>query len=188
MDEYYGNTPKKIPFAPIAITGFNACQSHLVASMISQLTGLPLIDLDQWIEHKMGKSILKVILEEGESHLRAREGELLPKVLRTKPPGIIALGDGTLINEANQDLVNEFSILVYVYYDVQNLLNLLKKDTKRCPQKFPILLINPASTIDDLRSLLETRLPGYQRADYSVNGAGKSIVSLAKYIIDTLGL
>ena len=70
MDEYYGGSPKKIPFVPVSIISFMGSQSHLVASMIYQLTGLPLIDLDHWIEHKAGKSILRILREQGESQVR----------------------------------------------------------------------------------------------------------------------
>ena len=187
-DEYYGNTPKKIPFVAIAITSFLGSQSHLVASMINQLTGLPLIDLDQWIEHKAGKSILSILTQHGETHMRLLENDLLPKAVNAKPPGIIALGDGTLIDEANQKLVNESCILVYLDYDPENLINLLRNDVQRFPGKYPTFFKSSATTVTDIKFLLETRLPGYQKADYFIQGVGKSIASMAKEIIETLDL
>ena len=187
MDEYYGYNPKKVPFVPITITGFMCSQSYLVASMIHKLTGLSHIVLDHWVEHKAGKNIVKIISEHGESHMRYLETNLLNKVLKLRPPGIISLGDGTLINGANQELINEASVLVYIKYDAQDLIGFIENHQKS-PKRHHQFQLKPSITIKEIERLLKVRLPGYQKADFIILGAGKSATKLARQIISILDL
>ena len=59
---------------------------------------------------------------------------------------------------------------------------------KRFPGKYPHFMIKPLTTTDDIKPLLEARIPGYQKADYLIQGAGKSTATLAKQIIEILDL
>ena len=188
MDDYYSYAPKKVPFVPIAITAFSGSHCRLVGSMMHQLTGLPLIDLDHWVEHKAGKSLSEVIAKHGEPHLRSMESDLLQKALNAKPPGIIALGESTLMNKANQDLINEASILVYLEYDIENLVKLLIDAKKKVREKYRGPQLEPSVVVDDINSVLHSRLPGYRKADFVVRGAGISVARLAQHTIKILDL
>ena len=120
--------------------------------------------------------------------MRSLESDLLHKALNAKPPGIIALGERTLMSKVNQELVNGASILVYLEYDIQSLVNLLKRSSKKCPEKWPNYQIESPTLIDDISSILESRLPGYRKADFVVHGAGESVAKLATNIVKLLDL
>ena len=181
IDDYYSNTPKKIPFVPIAITGFIGSQCRLVASMIHQLTGLPLIDLEHWVEHKAGKSLVEIIDKSGELHMNSLENNLLHRALNAKPPGIIVLGENTLLNKENQNLINKASVLIYLEYDIYNLIKLLNSDKRKSQKKNAQAQLELPLVFDKIRSALDRRLPAYTSSQIlleTVTGLNSSIVGL----------
>ena len=62
MQGYYDNHLSFVPEKPIALIGFPGAEVPRIARAISMSTGLPLIELDRWIEHESGKSIPQLIL------------------------------------------------------------------------------------------------------------------------------
>ena len=79
----------------IALTGFMGCGKSSVGRELSTLLGIPLIDLDQYIVKKAGRSIPDIFAQDGETAFRNLESEALKellsgvfpleKVLRTPP-------------------------------------------------------------------------------------------------------
>ena len=54
----------------IALTGFMGCGKSSVGRELSTLLGIPLIDLDQYIEKKTGRSIPDIFAQDGETAFR----------------------------------------------------------------------------------------------------------------------
>ena len=68
----------------IALTGFMGCGKSSVGRELSTLLGLPVIDLDQFIVRKTGRSIADIFAEDGESFFRDLETEALNELLLGK--------------------------------------------------------------------------------------------------------
>lgn len=98
---YYDYTPALTLSRPVAFCGHPGCGYREVVYDLASLTGLPLHDLDHWVEHEAGRSLWSLARREGLPALREAEARLLPRALASPPPGLVLLGEGTL-TEAHQ--------------------------------------------------------------------------------------
>jgi len=70
--------------------------------------------VDSWIEHEAGQSLVALVQTQGIEALRQLEDRFLAQALTTRPSGIVVLGDGALIREANLRQVLDKATLVYL--------------------------------------------------------------------------
>ncbi|HYV83230.1 MAG TPA: shikimate kinase [Pyrinomonadaceae bacterium] len=94
---------------PIVITGFMGCGKSRVARALALRRGVVMVDLDEWITRHVGRSPAQLINENGERAFRAIETTALRELLQSGDAGVIALGGGAWIEEANRDLIHQFS-------------------------------------------------------------------------------
>ena len=91
----------------IVITGFMGCGKTQVARKLARHLNLTMIDLDERITEKEGRSPAQLIVEEGEPAFRLIESAVLRELLQSDTAHIIALGGGAWIQEVNRDLINQ---------------------------------------------------------------------------------
>ena len=89
----------------IVITGFMGCGKSNVARELARRLEVPMIDLDDRITEREGRTPAQLITEAGEDQFRAIETNTLLELLKTKEAGVIALGGGAWIESANRDLI-----------------------------------------------------------------------------------
>jgi shikimate kinase len=94
---------------PIIITGFMGCGKSKVAYELARRLNVVTIDLDNWITAHEGRTPAQLITEEGEAAFRAVETNALRELLERGEIGVIALGGGAWIEEANRDLIEKYS-------------------------------------------------------------------------------
>lgn len=94
---------------PIVITGFMGCGKSKVARDLALRRNVVMIDLDHWITRRVGRSPAQLIDEDGERAFRAIETNELRELLQSGEAGVIALGGGAWIEEANRELIDQFS-------------------------------------------------------------------------------
>jgi shikimate kinase len=92
---------------PIIITGFMASGKTTVAVALAERLGCSMIDLDEFIEQREGRTIRAIIDEDGETRFRAIESNALRDALETDGAHVIALGGGCWTIERNRALVHE---------------------------------------------------------------------------------
>ena len=92
---------------PIVITGFMGCGKTGVARKLAELLSLEVVDLDEAITEREGRSPAKLISEDGEKAFREIETEALRDLLKSGPIRIIALGGGAWIEQVNRELINQ---------------------------------------------------------------------------------
>ena len=95
----------------IVITGFMGCGKSQVARELARRLNVPMIDLDDRITAREGRTPAQLITEDGESVFRAIETNALLQVLQTSAAGVIALGGGAWIEDANRDLIDWYACL-----------------------------------------------------------------------------
>jgi hypothetical protein len=115
--DYYGYRPLVTPARPIALVGPRAVRADRVARVVSILTGLPLFLLDRAVEHRFGKDLRRVILEDGDAARRTAEAALLARPLRQPTAHVLALSEVTLLDEALRGMIRASSTVVYVQPD-----------------------------------------------------------------------
>ncbi|HET8781251.1 MAG TPA: shikimate kinase [Pyrinomonadaceae bacterium] len=103
--------------APIVITGFRGCGKTKVARELARRLDAVMVDLDDQITKRAGRSPAQLIVEDGEPAFRAIETDTLRHVLQEGEAKVIALGGGAWIQEANRQLVEQYGC-VSVWLDV----------------------------------------------------------------------
>ena len=94
---------------PIVITGFMGCGKSKVARELALRRNVVMVDLDEWITKRVGRSAAQLINEDGERAFRAIETNALREVLQNGEAGVIALGGGAWIEEANREVINSYA-------------------------------------------------------------------------------
>ena len=92
----------------IVITGFMGCGKSSVAHQLARRLNLTMVDLDERITEKEGRSPAQLIVEEGEATFRAIESAALCESLQADNARVIALGGGAWIEKRNRDLIKEY--------------------------------------------------------------------------------
>jgi len=96
------------PRGPIVITGFMGCGKSKAARELALRQNVVMVDLDHWITRRTGRNPAQLINEDGERAFRAIETNALRELLESGEAGVIALGGGAWIEEANRELIDRF--------------------------------------------------------------------------------
>ncbi len=183
--DYYGHGPLVDLDRPLCIIGFMGARVEATAKSIAALAGVPVIELDREVEHRAGKSLSHLTLKEGEPKRRSLELAALERALSGRP-SVIALGDGALLTPKAADLVAAKATLVYLEWSLVELAASVRERLKENPGRYPELLLQDHPTALGLTPLLQERVPGYQRADFRVQGKGQPPWKLGQEILTWL--
>lgn len=102
---------------PIVITGFMGCGKSKVAREVARRLNVAMVDLDERIIQREGRTPAQIIVEDGEPAFRAVETSALDHVLQNSEAKVISLGGGAWIQEANRALIDRYKC-VSVWLDV----------------------------------------------------------------------
>lgn len=89
----------------VIITGFMGCGKTQVARELARHLNLEMVDLDESITNRVGRSPAQLIVEDGEGTFRWIESEALRGLLEAEGERVIALGGGAWIQARNRDMI-----------------------------------------------------------------------------------
>lgn len=160
----------------IVLVGFMGSGKSTVGRLLSEKTGMPLVDMDTIIEQRAGKTINEIFSEDGEPHFRTLERELV-KELSAGTNQIISTGGGIVLNPDNIADFERSGLVVCLLVDAESVLDRVRHDTTR-----PLLAGDKETKIIEL---LETRKPLYEAIAHKIDTSGRpSPEPTAKEIID----
>lgn len=131
----------------IILFGFKGAGKTTFGKRLAEKLNLPFIDLDDFIEKGMHKTIREIYQEVGEFGFRKIEKEHLQKLVGL-PPHVIALGGGTVLDPENVKLLQTMGELIYLRASFETI-------QKRVQQ-------TPLFVVDSLKQAFEARLPIYE--------------------------
>jgi shikimate kinase len=132
----------------------------VVGALVAERTKAPFHDLDRMIEEEAGMPIPEIFVAGGEASFRELEKRMLPRAL--EPGSVVALGGGSLIDDANFRLVAELSTTVYLEVPFETMWERVRRLTGR-----PLASGRPRG---EVASLFERRRPRYEQAVHRVDG------------------
>lgn len=91
----------------IVIIGFMGSGKTAVSRLLAAQLNLETTDLDDFITEAVGRTPAQIITEDGEQAFRAIETNALGELLQTTRAGVIALGGGAWIEDANRKLIKK---------------------------------------------------------------------------------
>ena len=182
MSNYYEHGPLVLLQRPIVLIGFLGVDQHGLGRDLAALSGLPLIEVDRWIEHEAGQALFSLVQTQGIEALRQLEDRFLAQALTTRPSGIIVLGDGALLKETNLRQVLDKATLVYLKL---SLASTYWKLRHQAVGSHPLLLQPPEST-EELRPLLAERQGGFDQAHVTLDMDEMTPEAALRHLLDKL--
>lgn len=141
----------------IVLIGMPGCGKTTVGKLLSKMSGMPFIDVDEQIERSAGKTVAQLFGESGEENFRKLETTETAKAGRLAGY-VIATGGGVVTRPENYALLAERGRIYYIRRDTDEL------DTAGRPL---------STDRETLRKMYEERGPAYRSfADCTVEEAG----------------
>jgi shikimate kinase len=188
--DYYDHYPTVVLDRPLLLSGLPGVPYREVGHDLAALSGLPLADLDHWVEHQAGQSLWELLQAQGEEILRHMEVRLLEKALKARPCSLVLLGDSALGRPAIREAIQGRAALVYLevlpatfYWELR------RRQRQHGPRAHPFVPF-PLENFAQLRPLLEALQPGREQADLVLdvqNRPPQEVVSLLFEALPRLG-
>ncbi len=160
----------------IVLVGFMGTGKTTVGRLLSETTGMPLVDMDTLIEARAGKTINEIFAEDGEPHFRWLERQLVQE-LAAGENQIISTGGGIVLNPDNIADFEKNGLVVCLLADAETVLDRVQHDSTR-----PLLAGDKRTRILEL---LESRKPLYESIPHRIDTSGRpSPIPTAQEIIN----
>lgn len=185
--DYYGYCPLILLARPVVLAGHLTEYTRAVAYRTSSLLGIPYHDVDRLIEHEIGSTLDRLIAVEGVPEYRNIEARCLIRVLREKPFGLIALGDGGLLCRDNLQRVHDQAHLVVLDFDLANLYWRIQRLSQQrdSARWHPLFEALPAS-VNDLRPFYDERRSGFEVAALRIDANGLDPAAACSLLMEWL--
>ena len=163
----------------VVMIGMMGAGKTAVGTALARVLGVPFLDSDEEIVRAADRSIAEIFERDGEGFFRARETEVLSRLLRGTPC-VLSTGGGAFMSEANRVLIRQVGVSVCLRADLDVLWQRVRHKSTR-----PLLRTeNPRET---LRGLYEARGPIYALADLMVDSeADLSVEGMAHRVAQAL--
>ena len=163
----------------VVMVGMMGAGKTAVGTALARLLGVPFLDSDEEIVRAADRSIAEIFERDGEAFFRARETEVLSRLLRGTP-SVLSTGGGAFLSERNRALIEVSGVSVWLRVDLDLLWQRVRHKTTRPLLRTP----NPRET---LRALYEARVPFYSLADLIVDSAVElPIEAMAQRVVEAL--
>ena len=147
----------------IYLIGMPGSGKSTVGLRAARDTGVPFLDLDNWIEARAGMTIPEIFEKYGEEGFRRMETNALVYLTRSRP-GVISLGGGTPMNPVNRKIMRSYGSVILIDRPLDKILTDLHAESR------PLLREDPEA---GLCRLEKERMPVYrQLADVTVRNDG----------------
>lgn len=129
--------PSKNGNKSIVLIGMRAAGKSTMSEVISSTLGFSTLDIDQYFEKKINKTIKEFVEQNSWEEFRNQELETVKEVLKNYPTGhVISTGGGIVEIPQARDLLikykKEGGIVLHLHRDIMEMINFLKqKDTER---------------------------------------------------------
>ncbi len=163
----------------VVLVGMMGAGKTAVGTALARQLGVEFRDSDEEIVRAANRSIAEIFERDGEAFFRARETEVIGRLLRGTPC-ILSTGGGAFLSEANRTLIHDVGVSVWLRAGLDLLWQRVRHKTTRPLLRTP----NPRET---LRELYEKRQPFYAKADIVVESeADRSIEDMAARVREAL--
>ncbi len=170
----------------VYLAGFMGSGKSTVGPLVAQQLGVDFVDLDDVIEAGARQSIPALFAEEGEAVFRQMETDAL-HTTANRSEVIIALGGGTIVDDANRVFAQSHGLLVYLEVSADTIMERVAKGAVHRP-----LLQDDSGTplpTDRMRARIEhmlaARRSAYEAAPVIID-ADRPADAVAQAVVDAV--
>ena len=150
----------------IILVGFMASGKSHVGRILSERTGMPLVDADSVIVERAGKSIEQIFADEGEEAFRALERQIIAELCQGNGQ-IISAGGGAFVDPENRRAMLTGGTVFCLRARPETIYQRLKADNESGQAVRP-LLAGP-DPLGRIRELLAARAEAYGQAHHCLD-------------------
>lgn len=164
----------------IVMVGMMGAGKTAIGRGLAERIEAPFLDSDAEIEAAANMSIPEIFDRDGEAFFRARESEVLARLLSAPEKCVLSTGGGAFLSEENRRLISRVGVSVCLSADLDLIwARVRQKDTR------PLLRTDdPYAT---LSALYAARAPIYAKADLTVEArADYSSATMVEQVLKTL--
>ncbi len=167
----------------IIFTGYRCTGKTSVGRLLGKMSGRPFIDTDELVCQRTGKTIARIVAEEGWAAFRKEEHAVIEEVSRLEGV-VIATGGGAILDPTNFQCLNKSGSVIWLVASADTIRKRIENDANSGKDR-PSL---SGATLDrEVRETLAEREPLYrQSADIRVNTEKLSPEHLAALIFRAL--
>lgn len=167
----------------IILVGFMASGKSHVGRILSERTGMPLVDADSVIVERAGRSIEQIFADEGEPAFRSLERGIIAELCGGTGQ-IISAGGGAFVDPDNRQAMLAGGTVFCLQARPETIYQRLKADNDSGQAVRP-LLAGP-DPLARIRDLLAAREDAYRQAHYSIDTDESTPEEVAGLISDLL--
>jgi shikimate kinase len=142
------------------LIGMMGAGKSSVGRALAALSGREFRDTDQLLQNRLGRPISQLFQIYGEDAFRDHETCLLRSL--EPEPCVLSTGGGIVLREQNWTEMKRLGLVIYLDAECDTLIERLDRSKKRRP------LLETDEWQERVRSILESRLDLYERADVKV--------------------
>lgn len=163
----------------IALVGFMGTGKTAIGRKLADRLNKKLLEMDELIVKKAGKSIPSIFAEEGEIRFRELEMQVCKEVSMQRDT-VIACGGGVVLNKLNIDYLKQTSIVICLKSSPEVIFERTMKDGK---EKRPLL--NKPNPMQEIKDLFDFREPFYNAAtEYQIDTSNLAENEVVERIVE----
>ena len=164
----------------IVLVGLMGAGKSAVGRAVAERMRAAFTDVDEEIERAAAMPISEIFARDGEAFFRAREAEVIARLLLRRP-GVLATGGGAWLAPGNREAIEARGVSIWLDADVPTLWQRVRGVKGRA--------VRPLLATDDPRAALEAlhreRSPVYALARLRVcSGRGATVQAVARRVIE----
>lgn len=164
----------------VVLVGMMGAGKTAVGTALARVLGVPFLDSDDEITKAAQMTVAEIFARDGEAFFRARESEVLLRLLHAEPC-VLSTGGGAFLAEQNRRAISTHGVSVWLKADLELLWQRVRHKTSRP-------LLRTADPKGTLSALLDARAAIYAladvavmaRSDYSVDEMAAQVVAALK--------
>lgn len=153
----------------IALIGLRGAGKSTLGKRLAQQEGMPFIELDREIEKETGIPAREIFALYGQSGYRRIEKRTLERVLRENPRAVISVGGGVVSQPESFDMLLAQCMTVWVRATPEEHMARVLAQGDLRP------MAGNDEAMEDLKRILEARLPLYAKADTVLDTTGETV-------------
>ena len=160
----------------VVLVGMMGAGKTAVGHALARALGVPFLDSDEEIVKAAQMSVAEIFARDGEPFFRARESEVIARLL-SGPPAVVSTGGGAFMGAQNREMIARLGVSVWLKADLELLWNRVRHKNTRPLLRTP----DPKRTLSELLALRE---PVYAQAQITVEAEpALSIEAMARKVI-----
>ncbi len=144
----------------VVLVGMMGSGKTAIGRALAAALDVAFLDSDAAIEEAAALSIAEIFARDGEAFFRAREAEVIDRLL-SGPPAILSTGGGAFLAQRNRDVIAQKGVAVLLDADLKTLWERVRHKNTRPLLRTP----DPLATLTEL---MEIRAPIYAKAQLHV--------------------